>query len=152
MSRFSSHYLDTRLDIFASRLVPYPRLVAFIEQPLERILSEIDDPGESRDQIDLSNPNRIESQLMQRALEPGAFVTWLRAYWPGVHDLTALPLAPVTCPDLADGHLSHLVGLNLSRAIYPYFLGQLLLFPLLLFERRLNLAMQTVVCRRPERA
>jgi SAM-dependent methyltransferase len=38
-------------------------------------------------------------------------------------------------------------GLNLSRAIYPYFLGQLLLSPVLLFERRLNLAMQTVVCR-----
>ena len=38
-------------------------------------------------------------------------------------------------------------GLNLSRAIYPYFLGQLLLSPVLLFERRLNLAMQTVLCR-----
>lgn len=37
-------------------------------------------------------------------------------------------------------------GLNLSRAIYPYFAGQLLLAPVLLFERRLNLAMQTVVC------
>jgi 2-polyprenyl-3-methyl-5-hydroxy-6-metoxy-1,4-benzoquinol methylase len=42
-------------------------------------------------------------------------------------------------------------GLNLSRAIYPYFLGQLLLLPVLLLERRLNLAMQTVVCRRPQR-
>jgi SAM-dependent methyltransferase len=39
-------------------------------------------------------------------------------------------------------------GLNLSRAIYPYFLGQVALAPVLLFERRLNLAMQTVVCRR----
>jgi hypothetical protein len=39
-------------------------------------------------------------------------------------------------------------GLNLDRAIYPYFAGQLLLLPMLLFERRLNLAMQTVVCRR----
>jgi SAM-dependent methyltransferase len=39
-------------------------------------------------------------------------------------------------------------GLNLERAIYPYFLGQLLALPLLLFERRLNLAMQTIVCRR----
>jgi len=39
-------------------------------------------------------------------------------------------------------------GLNLSKAIYPYFLGQIVLFPFLLFERRLNLAMQTVVCRR----
>jgi SAM-dependent methyltransferase len=37
-------------------------------------------------------------------------------------------------------------GLDLSRAIYPYFAGQALLFPLLLFERRLNLAMQTVIC------
>jgi SAM-dependent methyltransferase len=39
-------------------------------------------------------------------------------------------------------------GINLSRAIYPYFLGQVLLSPILLFERRLNLAMQTVICRR----
>jgi 2-polyprenyl-3-methyl-5-hydroxy-6-metoxy-1,4-benzoquinol methylase len=39
-------------------------------------------------------------------------------------------------------------GLNLSRAIYPYFAGEILLIPLLLFEKRLNLAMQTVVCRR----
>lgn len=43
-------------------------------------------------------------------------------------------------------------GLNLGRAIYPYFLGQLLLSPVLWFERRLNLAMQTVVCRAPGRA
>jgi SAM-dependent methyltransferase len=39
-------------------------------------------------------------------------------------------------------------GLNLDRAILPYFFGQLLLFPVLLFERRLNLAMQTLVCKR----
>ncbi len=40
-------------------------------------------------------------------------------------------------------------GLNLSRAIYPYFAGQLLLSPLLLFEHHLNLAMQTIVCEAP---
>ena len=40
-------------------------------------------------------------------------------------------------------------GLNLDRAIIPYFIGQLLTWPVLLFERRLNLAMQTVICRRP---
>lgn len=39
-------------------------------------------------------------------------------------------------------------GLDLSRAIYPYFLGQVLLAPLLPFEKHLNFAMQTVVCRR----
>jgi SAM-dependent methyltransferase len=37
-------------------------------------------------------------------------------------------------------------GLNLSKAVYPYFAGQFLLAPVLLFERRLNLAMQTAVC------
>jgi len=40
-------------------------------------------------------------------------------------------------------------GLNLSRAIYPYFLGQALLSPVLVFQRQLNLAMQSVVCRAP---
>ena len=39
-------------------------------------------------------------------------------------------------------------GLNLDRAILPYFIGQLLAWPVMVFERRLNLAMQTVVCRR----
>jgi SAM-dependent methyltransferase len=39
-------------------------------------------------------------------------------------------------------------GLNLAKAIYPYFLGRLLLAPVLLFERRMNLAMQTVICRK----
>jgi SAM-dependent methyltransferase len=43
-------------------------------------------------------------------------------------------------------------GLDLSRAIYPYFIGQLLLLPVLLFERKLNLAMQTAVCRAPQRS
>ena len=39
-------------------------------------------------------------------------------------------------------------GLNLARAIYPYFLGQILFAPILAFEKQLNFAMQTVVCRR----
>jgi len=38
-------------------------------------------------------------------------------------------------------------GLNLDRAIVPYFLGQVLLSPARRFERRMNQAMQTVVCR-----
>src|SRR5262249_24522737 len=39
-------------------------------------------------------------------------------------------------------------GLNLSKAIVPYFIGQLVMFPVLMAQRSLNLAMQTVVCRR----
>jgi 2-polyprenyl-3-methyl-5-hydroxy-6-metoxy-1,4-benzoquinol methylase len=41
-------------------------------------------------------------------------------------------------------------GLNLNRIILPYFLGQLLLSPVLLFQRVLNLSMQTVVCEKIE--
>ena len=37
-------------------------------------------------------------------------------------------------------------GLNLDRIIVPYFLGQFLLFPILLFKNYLNLSMQTMVC------
>lgn len=40
-------------------------------------------------------------------------------------------------------------GINLRKAIYPYFLGQLLLTPVLWFERYLNLAMQTIIYRKP---
>ena len=41
-------------------------------------------------------------------------------------------------------------GLNLSKAIYPYFVGQMLFAPILAFEKHLNFAMQTVVCRRED--
>lgn len=37
-------------------------------------------------------------------------------------------------------------GLNLNRAILPYFLGQIILTPILIFQKYLNLSMQTVVC------
>ena len=37
-------------------------------------------------------------------------------------------------------------NLNLNRIIFPYFLGQLLLTPILIFQKVLNLSMQTVVC------
>ena len=41
-------------------------------------------------------------------------------------------------------------GLDLGKVVVPYFLGQVLLTPVLLFERRLNLSMQTVICRKAE--
>ena len=37
-------------------------------------------------------------------------------------------------------------GINLRKSILPYFLGQLMLSPLLAFEKQLNLSMQTIVC------
>lgn len=39
-------------------------------------------------------------------------------------------------------------GLNLGRAIYAYFAGQILLLPIIPLLKHFNFAMQTVVCRR----
>lgn len=41
-------------------------------------------------------------------------------------------------------------GIDINRWIYQYFAGQAVLAPVLMLERQLNLAMQTVVCKRPE--
>ncbi|MBP6218533.1 MAG: class I SAM-dependent methyltransferase [Oligoflexales bacterium] len=40
-------------------------------------------------------------------------------------------------------------GVNFDRVILPYYLGQQMSRPFFAFERRLNLAMQTVICRAP---
>ncbi len=38
-------------------------------------------------------------------------------------------------------------GLKLDKIIFPYFLFQLLLSPILFFQKKLNLSMQTVICK-----
>ena len=101
---------------------------------------------------------------------------WFGSRWPGLqapqhtvlldrtHLLEAVRLAGLEVVDylpygafpayfyLFTGAVFHLLkgrGLPLGGSVLPYFVGQLLLSPLLLFERRLNLAMQTVICRKP---
>jgi SAM-dependent methyltransferase len=37
-------------------------------------------------------------------------------------------------------------GMDLDKIVAPYFVGQMLMKPILLFENKLNLAMQTIVC------
>jgi 2-polyprenyl-3-methyl-5-hydroxy-6-metoxy-1,4-benzoquinol methylase len=52
------------------------------------------------------------------------------------------------------GSYFRLIGknLNLNKIIFPYFLGQLILTPILWFQKVLNLSMQTVVCElKPEK-
>ena len=58
-----------------------------------------------------------EADLMRRVLEPREFAEWLAEFFPGLArgELGNL-LDPVAPRDLEDGHLVHLVGLNLNRA------------------------------------
>ena len=64
---------------------------------------------------DFLSPALGEADLMRRVLGPGELRAWLAGCWP---DGTALArwLEPVSSPDPSDGKLSHLSGLNLSRA------------------------------------
>ncbi len=39
-------------------------------------------------------------------------------------------------------------GLDLDKVVVPYFAGQLLTFPILIFEKYLNLSMQTIICKK----
>jgi len=66
---------------------------------------------------DFLSPALGEADLMRRVLDPGAYVTWLERFLPPPDSAIARSwLMAVVSPDRADGKLSHLDGLNLSRA------------------------------------
>lgn len=63
---------------------------------------------------DFFSPGLNEADLMRRVLPSDEFRTWFEKFLPGF-DLGNLT-TPVTVSDFEDGHLVHLVGLNLNRA------------------------------------
>jgi hypothetical protein len=64
---------------------------------------------------DFVSPGLTEADLMRRVLPRDGFATWWRAFLPGL-SAGARILAPVDVPDVADGQIVHLHGLNISRA------------------------------------
>ena len=62
---------------------------------------------------DFLSPTLAEADLMRRVLPAGEFGLWFETLLP---DEAASRLEPVISPDPSDGKLSHLAGLNLSRA------------------------------------
>lgn len=66
---------------------------------------------------DFLSPILAEADVMRRVLEPAAFAAWLAELLPDLESEAARRwLSPVASPDPADGKLSHLDGLTLSRA------------------------------------
>jgi hypothetical protein len=66
---------------------------------------------------DFLSPTLGEADLMRRVRGGPAFADWLAAFLPEPGSAAARAwLVPVVSPDRADGKLSHLDGLNLSRA------------------------------------
>ena len=66
---------------------------------------------------DFFSPGLNEADLMRRVLSKAEFSLWLGRFFPKLEEgnLGNL-LTPVKVSDLDDGHLVHLVGLNLTRA------------------------------------
>jgi hypothetical protein len=66
---------------------------------------------------DFVSPCLAEADLLRRVMQPDEFASWLRLFLPDLAPESGTSwLRPVTCPDGSDGKLSHLNGLNLSRA------------------------------------
>ncbi len=66
---------------------------------------------------DFLSPALGEADLMRRVLEPQLYTAWLERFLPEPGGPESQRwLTPVVSPDRADGKLSHLDGLNLSRA------------------------------------
>jgi hypothetical protein len=66
---------------------------------------------------DFLSPVLAEADLMRRAMDGASFANWLTRFLPAA-DAPGMSvwLRPVVSPDPSDGKLSHLDGLNLSRA------------------------------------
>ena len=65
---------------------------------------------------DFLSPGLSEADLMRRVLSPTEFVDWCDLFLPDFASASRHVLKPVDVADSEDGKLSHLDGLNLSRA------------------------------------
>ena len=66
---------------------------------------------------DFLSPALGEADLMRRVMERAEYTAWLERFLPALDSETGRAwLTPVASPDRSDGKLSHLDGLNLSRA------------------------------------
>ena len=65
---------------------------------------------------DFLSPALGEADLMRRVLDPSEFQSWIGHFTPERAAAVDHWLEPVRSPDPSDGKLSHLCGLNLSRA------------------------------------
>jgi hypothetical protein len=74
---------------------------------------------------DFLSPTLATADLMRRVLTAAELTDWLKSAAPALLD-GSWPTAPVTCPDPSDGKLSHLDGLNLSRAAMLHAIAETL--------------------------
>jgi hypothetical protein len=96
-----------------ARWADAPFLASGIENAARRLFgSDLDAPIRLEPQgTDFLSPSLQEALLMSAILEPQVFEKWFDGYLPD-----PIRFSPVQCSDPSDGQISHLQGLNLSRA------------------------------------
>ena len=84
---------------------------------------------------DFVSPGMTEADLMRRVLPQNEFATWFVEFLPGLSADSPI-LTAVHIPEIEDGHIVHLHGLNLSRAGALARISQTLQAPALLDRAR----------------
>jgi hypothetical protein len=64
---------------------------------------------------DFLSPGLAQADLMRRVLDHNEFGSWWRAFLPDLSEHSPI-VSAAAVPDVSDGHIVHLHGLNLSRA------------------------------------
>lgn len=80
---------------------------------------DVNYPAWEPDGTDFLSPGLMEAECMRRVLDPAEFVPWLDRFFPALAAGRREPatlFVPATVSDRTDGQITHLDGLNLSRA------------------------------------
>ena len=78
---------------------------------------DVNCPAWEPDGIDFLSPALMEAECLRRVLPPDRFVPWLDRFLPNLANREPATLfIPATVSDRTDGQITHLDGLNLSRA------------------------------------
>lgn len=80
-------------------------------------LKDANYPAWEPDGTDFFSPGLIEAECMRRVLAPAEFLAWFDGFFPSLSERRPATLfVPAFVSDRTDGQITHLDGLNLSRA------------------------------------
>ncbi|MFO0861661.1 MAG: DUF2891 domain-containing protein [Phycisphaerales bacterium] len=101
-----------------ARVAKNPSLASAISQRAKLWYAEDRNyPAWEPDGIDFLSPCLIEAECMRRLLPRDSFVTWFDSFLPEIaQERPATLFKPAFVSDRTDGQITHLDGLNLSRA------------------------------------
>jgi hypothetical protein len=106
------------LAIDYARLVEHKPLAAMLESKARAwYLKDHDYPAWEPDGTDFLSPGLVEAECMRRILPAPEFLAWFDMFFPRLAEKQPATLfEPAFVSDRTDGQITHLDGLNLSRA------------------------------------